>query len=222
MRVGEKSSKGRRKYRSSKTVVWGVLAWIAACHFIGAFFRHFQMRKVNIKISRTKPKIERLLRLFCFFFPWNQLHFYSIPLVSPAIAVYKQCVFGFSSNSLSTPYIFWTLNCSQNIVKSKHEIRGIHFNFCTVSLLIHEFNMNRLHILSSTNWRGDISRNFLISIHFFAVVALASIGILPLNSLIAGSNVPYKELVYNDAMIWLFTSVVAVDCTPENKKKTSN
>ena len=69
MRVGERSSEGRRKYRSSKTVVLGVLAWIAACDFIGAFFRHFQMRKVNIKISRTKPKIERLLRLFCFFFP---------------------------------------------------------------------------------------------------------------------------------------------------------
>ena len=67
--VLEKNQKGRRKYRSSKTVVLGVLAWITACDFIGAFFRHFQMRKVNIKISRTKPKIERLLRLFCFFFP---------------------------------------------------------------------------------------------------------------------------------------------------------
>ena len=112
------AKEGGIKYRSSKTVVWGVLAWIAACDFIGAFFRHFHC-KVNIKISRTEPKIERLLRLFFFFFQWNQFHVYSIPLVSPAIAVYKQCVFGFSSNSLSTPYIFWTLNGSQNIVKSK-------------------------------------------------------------------------------------------------------
>ena len=164
----------------------------------------------------------RKVTLFCVFFKWNHLHIHSTPLVLPAIAVYKQWVFGFSSNSLSTPYIFWTLNCSQKIVKSKHEIRGIHFNFCTISLLIHEFNMNWLHILSSTNWAGDISRNFLISIHFFVVVALAPIGILPLNLLVAGSNVPYKELVYNYAMIWLFTSVVAVHCTPENKKKNSS
>ena len=61
--------------------------------------------------------------------------------------------------------------------------------------------MNWSHILSSTNWAGDISRNFLISIHFFFVVALVPIGILPLNLLVAGSNVPYKELVYNYAMI---------------------
>lgn len=61
MCVGTKSSKGRGKYRSSNTLIFGVLAWIAACDFIGAFFRHFQMQKVNIKINRMKPKIERLL-----------------------------------------------------------------------------------------------------------------------------------------------------------------
>jgi len=61
MCVGAKSSKGRRKYRSSKTLFFGILAWIAARDFIGAFFRHFQMQKVNIKINRMKPKIERLL-----------------------------------------------------------------------------------------------------------------------------------------------------------------
>ena len=43
--VGAKSSKGRRKYRSSKTVVFGILVWIAAYDFIGAFFRHFQIKK---------------------------------------------------------------------------------------------------------------------------------------------------------------------------------
>jgi len=54
MGVRAKSSKGRRKNRCSKTVVFRILAWIATCDFIGAFFRHFQMQKVNIIISRIK------------------------------------------------------------------------------------------------------------------------------------------------------------------------
>ena len=43
-----------------------------------------------------------------------------------------------------------------------------------VSILIHQFNINRLHILTSTNWSGDIFRKFSISINFFFAVAFAS------------------------------------------------
>ena len=91
--------------------------------------------------------------------------------------------------SPSTPYIFWPLNCSQKTVKSKHKIRSIHLIFCTISFLIDQFTMNRLHIYTLTNWSRDISRNFLISIHFFVVVAFPSMVNLPQDLLTVGSNV---------------------------------
>ena len=47
--------------------------------------------------------------------------------------------------------------------------------FCTMCLSIHQFNTNR----------------YFSKFVFFVVIALASIGILPLNLLVAVSNIPY-------------------------------
>ena len=135
MGLGAKS-KERRKYRCSKTVVFGILA----------FFRHFQMQKVNIKINRMKRKIERLVcSVFCFietictFIRYHYFYPQSLLIINNEFSVFR-----------ATPSL--RLIFLARIVKSKHEIRGIHFNFCTISLLIHQFNiLNRLHILTSVS-----------------------------------------------------------------------
>ena len=96
-----------------------VLVWSAACDFIGHFFRHCQMQKQSKHQNQSdEAKNESLVcSVFCFLVCSIQLI-----LPGPQSLFINNDFFGFSSISLCTPYIFWTLNCSKKIVKGKHEI----------------------------------------------------------------------------------------------------
>lgn len=143
-----------------------------------------------------KPKIERLVcSVFCFietictFIRYHYFYPQSLLIINNEFSVFR-----------ATPSL--RLIFLARIVKSKHEIRGIHFNFCTISLLIHQFNiLNRLHILTSVSQSGDISRNFLISIHFFVVVALAPIG-----QVFMYGDILYRHYLFHLKSHWNFTS----------------
>ena len=74
--------------------------------------------------------------------------------------------FRFSIKFPSTPYNFGAPNGSQNTFKRNHEIRSLHFNFCTVCFLMHQSVLFRLHNFTFANSSRNISSDISISIHF--------------------------------------------------------
>ena len=69
------------------------------------------------------------------------------------------------------------------------EIRRIHLNFCTLSFLIHQFTLNRLHLLPKQNSQQLFLEILNFSLRCCCVCYLDSSLVNLLNDLsIAGSN----------------------------------
>ena len=75
-----------------------------------------------------------------------QLHIFSIKLISPVVAVYKQTVFPISLNCPTIPYKNFGGYPWKKIEKNIHEIRLLYCNLYIVSPIIQQPVMVQLHI----------------------------------------------------------------------------
>ena len=94
-------------------------------------------------------------------------------------------------------YNFGAPNGSQKTFIRNHEIRSLHFNFCTVCFLMHQSFLFRLHNFTFANSSRNISSDISISIHFLCNLSVRFHG----QSTAGHSNRGLKRPTFL-AMIW--------------------